>query len=160
MDKPLILVIEDEVKQADMIAKLIEATGRYTAIKAYNGKEGLALVKKHKPLIGENKIKLIVLDIKMPEMDGLQFLEEMRRKYNDDQIGVLMMTAYEDEEKWDRATSCFVCDYLKKPVVENELIAALDKFFSGDRARTDMTLKTFEKHIDKREEFKREKGKS
>ena len=154
MDKPLILVVEDEVKQADMIAKLVEATGRYRVLKAYNGKEGLELLRNNKRFLKPNSISLILLDIKMPEMDGLQFLETMRKIYSDEQIGVIMLTAYEDEEKWERATSGFVIGYIKKPIVEEVLIGEIDKFYSDPEARVKMTLATFEKHVDKREEFR------
>jgi len=158
MNKPLIMVVEDEVKQAEMIVKLIAATGRYQAIKASNGLEAVELLKKNKPLLGPNKVSLILLDIKMPEMSGLQFLEIMRKKYSDDQIGVIMLTAYEDAEKWDKATDGFVCGYIKKPIIEEELIGAIDRFFSGPKARIKMTLDTFEKHIDKMDELNKGSG--
>jgi sigma-B regulation protein RsbU (phosphoserine phosphatase) len=90
----------------------------------------------------------------MPEMDGLQFLAEMRKHFGDD-IGVTMLTAWEDEEKWDKATSGFVINYLKKPFKSDDLIATVDSFFEGKE--DDMVIKTFEKHLEKRAEF--EKGK-
>ncbi|MBU1616355.1 MAG: response regulator [Candidatus Margulisbacteria bacterium] len=154
MEKPLILVIDDEVKQTDMIAKLVEETENYRVMKAYNAIEALEILKKNKSWFGPNKIKLILLDIKMPEMDGLQFLDKIRHDYAEDQIGVIMLTAYEDEDKWDKATAGFVVDYIKKPVVEEKLLFAIDKFFSSEEARVKMTLDTFDKHIQKREEFK------
>lgn len=157
MQKPLILVIDDEPKQTDMIAKLIEATGRYEAVKAYGAREGLNILKRNRRWFQPNRVELILLDIKMPEMDGLQFLEELRKKFRDLKPGVIMLTAYEDEEKWDRATSGFVAGYLKKPVVEKELLAAMDRFFSSDEAQAKMTLATFEKHIGKKEEFKQQR---
>jgi len=157
MEKPLVLIIDDEVKQTDMIAKLLNEAGAYDIHKAYSAKEGFEVLKKHKKIIEANKPNLILLDIKMPEMNGLQFLEELRKTYNEEELGVIMLTAYEDEEKWDRATSGFVAGYLKKPVVENQLIAEIERFFSGDSARTNMTMDTFEEHIKKRNQFKKQK---
>ena len=87
----------------------------------------------------------------MPEIDGLQFLEKVRKDYGED-IGVAMLTAWEDEEKWDRATSGFVVNYIKKPFKSDDLINNLNKFFGGEEGK--MVLETFEKHIEKREEFR------
>ncbi|MFC1568236.1 hypothetical protein ACFL37_00895 [Candidatus Margulisiibacteriota bacterium] len=64
-----------------------------------------------------------------------------------------MLTAWEDEEKWDKATSGFVVNFIKKPFKSEELVATADNFFQGSEGK--MVLKTFEKHIEKREEFKK-----
>ncbi|MFH1361111.1 MAG: response regulator [bacterium] len=150
MAKPIVMVIDDEKRVADNIAKIISETGRYEVIAAYSAKEGLALLAKNKVMLGlgGNKVRLIILDIKMPDMDGLQFLEKVRKEYHEG-IGVAMLTAYEDQEKWDKATSGFVIDYIKKPFEPTDLIATVDGFFQGKDA--EMTIKTFEKHIEKRD---------
>jgi len=155
MDKPLILVVDDEKHVADTIATLIRRTGRYEATAVYSGKEALAKFSKNKIMLGlgGNKIRLAILDIKMPEMDGLQLLEKIRRQYGEG-IGLMMLTAFEDEEKWDRATSGFVIDYIKKPYDEKVLIEQIDNFFAGKGDK--MTIKTFEKHLDKRDELRKQ----
>ena len=154
MAKPLVLVVDDEKVVADNISEIIRRTGKYEVISSCSAKEALGQLGKNKIMLGlgGNKIKLIILDIKMPEMDGLQFLEKLRKDFGHD-IGVAMLTAYEDAEKWDKATDGFVINYIKKPFEPEELIATVDKFFSGNEA--EMTLKTFEKHIEKRKEFKK-----
>lgn len=156
MVKPLIMVVDDEKMMADSIAKIVMKSGEYDAITAYNGKEALDKLKKHRKLLGiaGNQIKLILLDIKMPDMDGLQFLEKLRKEHNEEEFGVMMVTAYEDAEKWDRATSGFVAGYIKKPIVEKEVVDSVKRFFSNPDARYNMTIETFEKHIDKREQLK------
>jgi len=153
MAKPLIMVVDDEVDVANSISNIIKDTKKYEVITAYSAKEALQHLSKNKVFmgLGGNKIRLILLDIKMPEMDGLQFLEKIRKDYGED-IGVSMLTAWEDEEKWDRATSGFVLNYIKKPFKSEELIATIDNFFEGKEEK--MVMKTFEKHIEKREEFK------
>lgn len=161
MERPLILVVEDEIRQANMIAKMINQTGRYEAIKALCAKEGLEELEKHKPFlgIGENEIKCIVLDIKMPEMDGLEFLREVRRQESFMKLlPVIILTAYEDKEKWSRATSPLsgmAAAYLKKPVKEEELISAIDRcLFSGEPGT--MIDETREKKYMRLEEFEKE----
>lgn len=155
MSKPLILVVDDDVAVANSIANVIKDTGKYDVVMANSAKEALGQLGKNKIWLGlgGNNIRLIVLDIKMPEMDGLQFLEKLRRDYGD-KIGVTMLTAYEDEEKWDRATSGFVINYLRKPLDRAQLVDTIEKFFEGKG--DEMTIKTFEKHIEKHEEFKQQ----
>jgi len=152
MANPLVMVVDDETDVANSIANTVKDTKRYDVITAYSAKEALQQLSKNKILLGlgGNRIRLIVLDIKMPEMDGLQFLEQVRKDYGED-IGITMLTAWEDEEKWDRATSGFVVNYIKKPFKGEELISTIDKFFQGKEG--EMVLETFEKHISKREEF-------
>lgn len=159
MDKPLILIVEDDVDVANSTAKLIRASGEYNVIVANSANDALKEIKKERIWLGlgGNRIKLILLDIKMPGMDGLQFLKEIRKTNNDENIGVIMVTAYEDEEKWEEATSGFVAGYIRKPFEEKQLLDAINKFFSNPDARYKMTLETFEKHIHKMEEFKQQK---
>ena len=153
MAKPLVMVVDDEVDVANSIANTIKDTNRYAVLSAYSGKEALEHLKKNKVFmgLGGNRIRLILLDIKMPEMDGLSFLEKVRKEFGED-IGISMLTAWEDDEKWDRATSGFVVNYIKKPFKAEELIATLDNFFEGQEGR--MVLDTFERHIAKKKEFK------
>ncbi|MGB9612852.1 MAG: response regulator [Candidatus Margulisiibacteriota bacterium] len=152
MSKPLVMVVDDEVELADSIAEIIRRTNRYEAITAYSAKEALEHLAKNKVMLGlgGNKIRMILLDIKMPEMDGLQFLEKIRKEYGED-IGVTMVTAYEDAEKWDRATAGFVVNYITKPFEPEKLIETIDRFFSGEE--TKMVVETFEKHLGKKKEW-------
>lgn len=157
MEKPLILAVDDEPGVADNLVGIIKKADKYDALAAYNAKDAFEILKKNRRFLKPNRVSLILLDIKMPDMDGLQFLEKMRKSYDDDKIGVIMVTAYEDEEKWDRATSGFVAGYLKKPIDEKEMMAMIERFYSDSEARYGMTMDTFEKHIEKREEFKKER---
>lgn len=159
MAKPLILVVDDDVEIAKAIAGKIKDTQRYEALTAFSAKEALEHLAKNKILfgLGGNRIRLVILDIKMPEIDGLQLLEMIRKDYGND-IGISMLTAYEDEEKWEKATEGFVINYIRKPFKDEDLISTIDNYFSGKEP--EMVLDTFEKHIKKREEWEKEKEKS
>jgi len=159
MAKPLILVVDDEVDVANSIANTIKDTNRYEVLTAYSAKEALQTLGKNKVMfgLGGNRVHFIFLDIKMPEVDGLELLEKIRKDFGED-IGISMLTAWEDEDKWDKATSGFVVNYIKKPFKAEELTLTLDNFFEGKEEK--MVINTFEKHIEKREEFKKSKEKS
>ncbi len=159
MEKPTIMVIDDDISVATSITNVINDTEKYQVITAYSAKEALEYLAKNKLMMGlkGNRIRLIILDIKMPDMDGLEFLARLRKDYGEEKIGVTMLTAFEDGDKWEQATDGFVVNYLRKPLVRKQLIETIDNFFEGKSV--EMTLKTFEKHIEKRDELKK-KGES
>ncbi len=154
MAKPVVMVVDDEVDVANSITNTIKDTNLYDVVTAYSAKEALDQLGRHKTFLGlgGNKIRFVFLDIKMPEMDGLQLLSRIRRDFGED-IGISMLTAWEDEEKWDKATSGFVVNYIRKPFKSEDLLSTLKNFFEGREAR--MVLDTFEKHIEKKEEFRK-----
>ncbi|MEI7943025.1 MAG: response regulator [Candidatus Riflemargulisbacteria bacterium] len=148
-EKPLVLVVEDEVDLADYVSGKILSTGKYNTVTAHNGREALRVLEKHERFLGiaANRIGCIVLDIKMPEMDGLQFLQELRKRegalmFRDSgsfhQIPVIMLSAYEDVEKISVATHPTLgkaARYIMKPEKPehyDELLSAVASVFAGN----------------------------
>ncbi|MFD0682234.1 MULTISPECIES: response regulator [unclassified Paenibacillus] len=80
-----VLVIEDDATTSSMMTKLLEKEG-YTATQAGNGRIALKSVEKSVP-------KLILLDLMMPEMDGFQFVSELRKKEEWRTIPIVVVTA-------------------------------------------------------------------
>ena len=150
MAKPLIMVVEDEVSYAEAVSSLLKNSGRYDAVIANSAKDAFETLKKNKRMFGvlSNKIRCILLDIKMPEMDGLQFLEKLRKEHPE-KIAVIMVTAYEDAEKWDKATDGRVAGYIKKPYKGEELLGKLDRLFSDQFAQEEMIADTDIESFDK-----------
>ncbi|KAF0133561.1 MAG: two-component system response regulator YesN [Candidatus Saganbacteria bacterium] len=165
MEKPLIMVVDDEKKFADSVAIFLQNNG-FKTITAYSAKEALAALDKNRSLmgLGDIKIKCIVLDIKMPEMDGLQFLRKLREDYKSE-IGVIILSAYGDEEKWSKATAGLVVGYLRKPLKEAALLAhlkmySINKNFAIEQTRQKLfgerILEDVENIKSKHEKFKEE----
>lgn len=131
-DKPLILVVDDEKDFAGNVSELLKASGKYETIVCNSAVEALNTIQKNRAFLGfGNHIKLILLDIKMPDMTGLAFLAKLREKYPHEEIGVIMLTAWEDQDKWQKAREGGAAGYLKKPFKEQELMYAVDRFFAG-----------------------------
>ena len=129
--KPVIMIVEDEVDLANSIAGIIKDTKNYETIVAYSAKEAMKHLGKNRVFTGGNLIKLVLLDIKMPEMDGLKFLEKIREAYPPDKLGVFIITAWEDHDKFEKAREGAVVGYIKKPFNSKELIESIDRFFEG-----------------------------
>lgn len=110
-----ILTVEDSPNIRRLVAYNLKRAG-FKVLEAGNGKEAVRLLQKSVP-------DLIILDIRMPEMDGFQLLELLRRFPKAAAIPVVMMTALSQPSDVDRALSLGVVDYLVKPLDPAVLIA-------------------------------------
>lgn len=111
-----ILIVEDERSIATLIKYNLEQAGYHTIV-AYNGKEALDLVQ-------EKYFDFIVLDLMLPEIDGLQVCKQIREDEND--VPILMLTAKSEEESKITGLKSGADDYLTKPFSPKELIARIE----------------------------------
>ena len=135
-DKKLILIVEDNPKQAEAFADIINDTYSYQAITANNGIQALDIIKKHRRVFGfcQNKISCILLDLQMPVMDGETFLKKLRlqerRNIFCQFLPVIVLTAYDEIDRWRKTTDPIygmVADYLIKPIDEKKLLYLLNE---------------------------------
>lgn len=104
MSKKKILVIDDEADFLEMIKIRLEANN-YEVITAPNGKEGLEKVKQEKP-------DAVLLDILMPELDGLRVLRRIRR--DNKNLPVFIITAFSNEERFKLANDLKASGFIVK----------------------------------------------
>jgi CitB family two-component system response regulator MalR/two-component system response regulator DctR len=132
MAKPFVLVVEDEPEYAKEIADTVRKTGKYEVAVVNSAMEAFQSLEKNKKFfgLGNPRVGCILSDIKMPEMDGLEFVEKVRDKYGS-KIGVIFVTAYEDDEKLLTAATESVAGYITKPFKEEQIVNALNDFFGG-----------------------------
>ena len=78
---------------------------------AFSGEEALSFMKKH-----EHEAVLILSDINMPGMSGLELLKHIKEKYEKPPPVVMMITAYGDDENFDYAMKLGADDFLTKPL--------------------------------------------
>jgi two-component system alkaline phosphatase synthesis response regulator PhoP len=81
-----ILVVDDEPKIVRLARDYLEHAG-FTVLEAYDGQSALAITRRHKP-------DLIVLDLKLPQMDGLDVTRSLRKESN---VPIIMLTARAEE---------------------------------------------------------------
>jgi two-component system response regulator (stage 0 sporulation protein F) len=106
-----ILVVDDQLGVRRLMQEAFQGEG-YTVHTAANGREALAKLDESQP-------GLILLDMKMPGMNGLETLREIKKR-NPEQV-VIMMTAYEELEVVAEAIKLGVKEYVTKPCDINEL---------------------------------------
>ncbi|MFQ6092941.1 MAG: response regulator [bacterium] len=101
-----ILVVDDEQETREFISEFLELRG-YQVLTAANGLEAISAVKSERPHI-------VLLDIRMPGLDGLEALQRIRAI--DKEVGVIMVTAVKDEKIGEYALKLGACDYITKPI--------------------------------------------
>jgi len=109
MERKRILIIDDEADFCSLVKAGLESRGDFEVRVATGGREGLDLARAIKP-------DIILLDITMPEVDGMQVLERLKNDRHTVSIPVIMLTAREDDEYKRKAAQLFDEAYLTKPV--------------------------------------------
>lgn len=117
-----VLVVEDEFYARKAMIRQIkkyDQDGLFEISEASNGEEGWEFCEKYKP-------ELVLTDIRMPKMDGIQLLQEIRN--NELEIKVIILSAYSDFEYARSAIVNGASDYLLKPIDDTALTECLNKF--------------------------------
>ena len=107
-----ILIVEDEIELVKILRSYLEAAG-YTVVTASRGDQGLALWEKQHP-------DLVLLDLNLPGMDGLDVARSIRRK---DETPIIMVTARVEETDRLIGLELGADDYLTKPYSPREVVA-------------------------------------
>jgi DNA-binding NtrC family response regulator len=121
-----ILVVDDEEGARDLFNTILTDEGYEVAL-ANGGEEALDLFKSH-------PFNLVITDIKMPVMDGLQLLQEIRKMGS--KTDVIMVTAYGEVESYLKAMSLGAAEYINKPIRIRELKQIVHKVLTEQRARS------------------------
>ena len=111
---PLVLIVDDDARIRALMARLLETSG-YKAVEAANGKEALARMRQRRPCV-------ILLDLQMPIMDGLEFRRQQLADPELAEVPVICVTGFYDSSDILRSTGvrCFT-----KPVQLSALLQAI-----------------------------------
>ena len=113
-DESNILIIDDVSSNLLLLQSILEADG-YQVIPVDNGKEALEVLK------GSDNIRLILLDIMMPDLNGYEFLDRKNEMLGK-QIPVIIVSAKTDTESIQRAIEKGAYDYISKPFNTHNII--------------------------------------
>jgi two-component system response regulator (stage 0 sporulation protein F) len=121
MDKQKILIVDDDEGVRDMLADFFGVLG-YDPILACNGREALQLLE-------QNDVVLVLSDIKMPVMDGIEMLKRIKKRWGD--LDVILITGYGPDYSWESVKKAGAADYVSKPfnidVIERKVRSLIDK---------------------------------
>ena len=106
-----LLIVDDEIDIREFAKSFFKKRG-IVVFTASGGNEALNIIYREKP-------DLVLLDVNMEEMTGLEVLKKLRESKND--VKVIMVTGVEDEQMINEANSWGICAYIHKPLVLEEL---------------------------------------
>ncbi|MEW6033826.1 MAG: response regulator [Chloroflexota bacterium] len=109
-----ILVVDDEKHVLEFVRRALEREG-YAVTVAADGNSALALLEEHRP-------DLVLLDIRMPGLDGYQVLERIRGLSD---VPVIMLTGMLEPAAAERSLGLGADDYIRKPFRTQELLARI-----------------------------------
>jgi DNA-binding NtrC family response regulator len=127
--KPKILIVDDEERFRNTMCKLLTVEG-FEASTAGSGTQALEELR-------QRAYDVVILDVRMPEMTGVQVLAEIRKI--DPEIEVIIMTGYASVDTAKEIMRIGAYDYLLKPYAINELIEKIDAAYDRKLARLKLT---------------------
>jgi DNA-binding response OmpR family regulator len=134
-----VLVIEDEKRLAGNIARSLREAAGYAVDCSHDGEEGLYLVE-------SNPYDLVILDLMLPRIDGMQVLDRIRKSQN--AVPVLILTARDERESVIALLNAGADDYITKPFDLGELIARVKALIRRGKGQSSPSLKVGDVEID------------
>jgi YesN/AraC family two-component response regulator len=110
-----ILVVDDSASLVDSLIKILQVSG-YNAEAAYNGHEAL-----HK--LSDKKFDVVICDIEMPGMNGLELLKHVRHDFDD--IAFILITGYQEQDYYLKAIQLGASDFIRKPIDGRQMLRAI-----------------------------------
>ena len=132
-----LLVVDDEPANCRLVKAIFEAQG-FDVIAAPDGQSALARV-------GADRPHVMLLDLRMPGMDGLQVLESVKTAIPD--LPVIMVTASHDLKTAVRATQLGAFDYLTKPVDDDEIVLVVRRALEARALRRE--VEELRRHVER-----------
>lgn len=118
-----ILIVDDEPHVTRLVRQRLSAEG-YEAVTASNGVEALAKLESQGPF------DAVVTDYNMPQMDGRELCETIRKRYANQQIQIYLVTARPEKPVREWANGLPRVEYIEKPISLQDLLGRLAKCFA------------------------------
>jgi len=115
-----ILVVEDNMTNMYLIGFILRENG-HEVLEATTGEEGVELATKEKP-------DLILMDIQLPGIDGLEATRRIRESEADEEIPIVALTSYAMTGDRERALNAGCTGYIEKPINPETFMAEIEKY--------------------------------
>ncbi len=136
-----VLLVDDEVPFIETMTKRLEKRG-LTITAAFSGTEALKTLEK------DSSIEVVILDVKMPQMDGIEALKRIKAEYP--LVEVIMLTGHATVETGIEGMKLGAFDYLMKPCEMDVLLAKVKEAASKKRAHEEKIIEARMKEITSR----------
>jgi two-component system, chemotaxis family, chemotaxis protein CheY len=124
-EKRKILIVEDSPTMCSLYRMVLGVRRETELIFASNGVEGLDRVAQ------EPRLQLMIVDINLPQMDGLEFLRRARDELDAASIPAIVISTEGDPADFDAARRAGAAAYLRKPWTPDQLLEAIDRLLAG-----------------------------
>ena len=150
MEKIRVVIAEDEAIIRLDLRETLENAGYIVMAETGRGDEAVRLVSEHKP-------EVVILDVKMPGMDGIQVAREIASV---EDTAVVILTAFSQRELIDEAVDAGALAYLVKPYQQSDLVPAIEIARRRHKEMRDLTdqAKTLEDRLNARKIIEKAKG--
>jgi DNA-binding response OmpR family regulator len=136
-EKSVILLVDDQFQNIELLEAFLVPQG-YEIVKASSGEEALEK-------LGKNQIDLILLDVMMPKMSGIEVLQKLRADEKTKAVPVVMVTVLKEIEDKVKALEAGCDDFISKPVDKVELLA---------RVKSILKISYYRRQLEEKEKFK------
>ena len=133
-DQKTVIVVEDEPDAAELFAEMMRVSG-FRVLKTYSSTPAISLIAQEQP-------NVVILDIMMPDISGLEVLRFMRREEQLKDIPVIVVSARSMPSDIQEGLEAGATIYLTKPVGYLDLKKAVDEVMQGSESDPDMDLPT------------------
>ncbi len=114
-----ILIVDDSESIRELVAYTLESSG-YNVVKGSDGVEALEK-------LNGSEFNLVITDLNMPNMDGIQLIQEVRKKEGYSTIPILMLTTESQQSKKEEAKAAGATGWIVKPFVPEKLLEVIKK---------------------------------
>jgi len=116
-----VLIVEDDLKNLKLLRDLLQVSG-YSTLEAKDGKQGIEMAKAHKPA-------LILMDIQIPIMDGLEAAKILKADPETKDIPIIALTSHAMKGDEERVRKSGCDGYMSKPIDTREFLKRLEQYF-------------------------------
>lgn len=121
-----ILVVDDEIGALTLIGIMLERGG-FEVLKAKDAEQALSVLSLETP-------DLIILDVMMPEMDGIELCRVLRSRADTEELPILILSARGDAKSVMSGMDAGASDYLPKPILHHDLVAKVRRMLDLEDA--------------------------
>ena len=123
---PLVLIVDDNARNRKLVADVLRTAG-FRTLEAASGKEGISLAVEHLP-------EVVLLDLRLPDMDGTDVARELRSSARTARLPLVALSALRPDINGDRLRAAGFAGYLEKPIDVREFPHQVRRYCSRSGA--------------------------